>query len=215
MKDSGIEWIGEIPAHIKVSRIGLHYDVILGKMLCTERIAPEYTLEPYYCAANVHFDGIDNTELKQMWFGPKEKEKYLVKKGDLLVVEGGAGAGGCAISGQKAATVYVQNSIMIVRAKKSADNRYLKYLLEAYGYMKYVDFVCNKATIPHFTKEKLNAAPFPVFSLHEQKRIADYLDRIYEQFGKLILEKQALISDLEAYKKSLIYEVVTGKRKVC
>lgn len=215
MKDSTSEWIDRIPHHVKISRVGLHYEIILGKMLCSEQVNSEYTLEPYYCAANVHFDGIMNDNLKQMWFSPEEKKKYLVKKGDLLVVEGGAGAGGCAISNFDAEGVYVQNSIMIVRPKQDANNRYLKYLLESYVHRGYIDFVCNKATIPHFTKEKLGNAPFPVFTSAEQNDIANFLDTKCSKIDELIGVKRALIADLEEYKKSLIYEVVTGKRRAC
>lgn len=214
MKDSGVEWIDQVPANMHISRVGLHFDVVLGKMLCPLPLDHRYSLEPYFCAANVHFSGIDTDQLKKMWFSPEEKEKYLVRQGDLLVVEGGAGAGGCAIYDFEETGIYIQNSIMIVRSKGNSDNRYLKYLLELLVYRGYIEFVCNKATIPHFTKEKLSEAPFPVFSLKEQANIADYLENRCRQIDVLIFEKNTLISDLEAYKKSLIFEVVTGKRKV-
>lgn len=214
MKDSGVEWIDQVPANIHISRVGLHFDVVLGKMLCPLPLDHRYSLEPYFCAANVHFSGIDTDQLKKMWFSPEEKEKYLVRQGDLLVVEGGAGAGGCAIYDFEETGIYIQNSIMIVRSKGNSDNRYLKYLLELLVYRGYIEFVCNKATIPHFTKEKLSEAPFPVFSLKEQANIADYLENRCRQIDVLIFEKNTLISDLEAYKKSLIFEVATGKRKV-
>lgn len=215
MKDSGVEWIAQVPTMVHVSRVGLHYEIILGKMLCPEPINHRYSLEPYFCAANVHFSGVDAADLKKMWFSPEEKEKYAVKRGDLLVVEGGAGAGGCSIYSLDGDGIYVQNSIMIVRSKGSVDNRYLKFLLESLVSRGYVDCVCNKATIPHFTKEKLSAVPFPVFSLAEQVRIAEYLDQKCNQIENLIAEKETLITDLESYKKALIFEVVTGKRRVC
>ena len=117
MKDSGIEWIGEIPAGVPISRVGLHFDIVLGKMLCSAPVDDNYTLESYYCAADVHFEGLSNGEKKKMWFSPDEKEQYCVKNGDLLVVEGGAGAGGCAIAVSTDVPIYIQNSIMIVRSK--------------------------------------------------------------------------------------------------
>ena len=86
--------------------------------------------------------------------------------------------------------------------------------METLVYRGYIDFACNKATIPHFTKEKLSNVPFPVFSFDEQKNIADYLDEMCAQIDQLIADKESLICDLDAYKKSLIFEVVTGKRKV-
>ena len=51
-------------------------------------------------------------------------------------------------------------------------------------------------------------------SLPEQRAIADYLDKKCAAIDAMVVEKEALIADLEAYKKSLIYETVTGKREV-
>lgn len=169
MKDSGIEWIGEIPAGVPISRVGLHFDIVLGKMLCSAPVDDNYTLESYYCAADVHFEGLSNGEKKKMWFSPDEKEQYCVKSGDLLVVEGGAGAGGCAIAASTDVPIYIQNSIMIVRSKGISNIRYLRYLLECLVKKGYIDVVCNKATIPHFTKDKLANVPFIVFSQSEQE----------------------------------------------
>lgn len=214
MKDSGIEWIGEIPAGVPISRVGLHFDIVLGKMLCSAPADDNYTLESYYCAADVHFEGLSNGEKKKMWFSPDEKEQYCVKNGDLLVVEGGAGAGGCAIAVSTDVPIYIQNSIMIVRSKGISNIRYLRYLLECLVKKGYIDVVCNKATIPHFTKDKLANVPFIVFSQSEQKEIAEYLNEKCAGIDALIAKKQQYLIEIENYKKSLIYEYVTGKKEV-
>ena len=214
MKDSGNPWFGQIPTDWKLSRVGLHFSIILGKMLCNAPLNDTYTLEPYYCAADVHFDGVADGERKKMWFSPVEKELYRVSVGDLLVVEGGAGAGGSAIVENQDSYTYIQNSIMIVRSKGNTDNRYLRYLLEFLVKQGYIDIVCNKATIPHFTKDKLSCVPFCLCPTGEQKEIADYLDAKCAEIDKLIAKKEQLVKELEIYKKSLIYEVVTGKREV-
>ena len=180
MKDSGNPWFGQIPTDWKLSRVGLHFSIILGKMLCNAPLNDTYTLEPYYCAADVHFDGVTDGERKKMWFSPIEKDLYCVSVGDLLVV----------------------------------DNRYLRYLLEFLVKQGYIDVVCNKATIPHFTKDKLSCVPFCLCPTGEQKEIANYLDAKCAEIDKLIAKKEQLIKELESYKKSLIYEVVTGKREV-
>lgn len=212
MKDSGNPWFGQIPADWKLTRVGLHFSIILGKMLCNAPLNDTYTLEPYYCAADVHFDGVADGERKKMWFSPIEKNLYRVSVGDLLVVEGGAGAGGSTIVENQDSDTYIQNSIMIVRSKGNADNRYLRYLLEFLVKQGYIDIVCNKATIPHFTKDKLSCVPFCLCG--EQEEIADYLDAKCAEIDKLIAKKEQLVKELESYKKSLIYEVVTGKREV-
>lgn len=214
MKDSGIEWVPMINSEWTISRIGLQYNIILGKMLCDKQLSDEYTLEDYFCAANVHFEGVDTTGLKQMWFSSSEKSAYSVDIGDLLVVEGGAGAGGAAIVMKLANPTYIQNSIMIVRGKHSKTNRYLKYWIECLVKREYIDVVCNKATIPHFTKDKLANMPVPVLSNSEMCEIADYLDSKCVQFDKLIADKTHLLEELENYKKSVIYEYVTGKKEV-
>ncbi len=212
MRESGIEWIGKIPNEWKVSRVGIHFDIILGKMLCTEKKGEDYSLESYYCAADVHFDGVSDNELKTMWFSPQEKELYSVETGDLLVVEGGAGAGGCAIVEKTDSPVYIQNSIMIMRPKRDSDNRYARYLIEMLVKRGYIDFVCNKATIPHFTKDKLANVPFPVSS--EQQEIADYIDDRVNGIDSLIRKKEEFVDEINALKKSMIYEYVTGKKEV-
>lgn len=214
MKDSGIEWTSSIPYDVSISRIGLHFNIILGKMLCLTPLDETYTLESYYCAADVHFEGISKGEKKRMWFNPTEKQQYLVNNGDLLVVEGGAGAGGCAIVRENDKQMFIQNSIMIVRPKEQSSTRYLRYLMECFVKQGYIDVVCNKATIPHFTKDKLSTMPYIVFSVDEQKEIADYLDVKCAEIDNLISKKEQYITEIENYKKSLIYEYVTGKKEV-
>ena len=213
MKDSGVEWIGMIPNKWRISRIGLHYSIVLGKMLCPRQTDSTYTLEEYFCAANVHFGEICTDELKEMWFSPTEKRQYHIETGDMLIVEGGAGAGGCAIV-QSSTSALAQNSIMIVRNLRGTDNRYLCYFIESLVKRGYIDVICNKATIPHFTKEKLSKTQFPVCSQEDQILISDYLDKKCSKIDRLISLKQAKIEKLEQYKKSLIYEYVTGKREV-
>ena len=207
MKDSGIEWFSQIPLDWKVSRVGLHFDIILGKMLCQSKLTEDYTLEPYFCAANVHFDGVSNDGLKQMWFSTTEKEQYLVQKGDLLVVEGGAGAGGSAIVVSVKKPTYIQNSIMIVRSKKTSKNVYLRYLLEFIVKNGYVDVVCNKATIPHFTKDKLANVPYLVSD--EQQSIADYLDAQCAHIDSVIEKTRAAIEEYKKLKQAVITQAVT------
>lgn len=131
MRDSGVEWIGEVPSGIRLSRVGLHFNITLGNMLCSENKGSTYTLERYICAANVHFDGVDTNDLKEMWFSPEEKRSCQIFNGDLLVVEGGAGAGGAAIcrSLKMGEKIYAQNSILIVRPKSDCNSYFLKLSL--------------------------------------------------------------------------------------
>lgn len=214
MKDSGVEWIGNIPAHWQCTRVGRLFSDILGKMLANEPATKSDTFEPYVCAKDVHFSGIDTSNLKKMWFSPDERELYRTRDTDLLVVEGGAGAGGAAVVSDGGG-YFIQNSIHLVRAKHPlASTFYLRYWIFAAVSQGYIGFICNKATIPHFTKEKLLDMAMPLPPLAEQRAIAAWLDEKCAAIEALVEEKKKLIEDLGAYKKSLIYETVTGKRRV-
>jgi type I restriction enzyme S subunit len=209
MKDSGIEWIGEIPEDWTTSTIGRIYTIILGKMLCPQAPNITYSLESYYCAADVHFYGINNDDLKEMWFSPEEKKRYKVYVNDLLVVEGGAGAGGCFVV-KEDSNAYIQNSIMIVRSCNNSTH-YLKYFIENIVKRGFVYFECNKATFPHYTREKLSSTRIPVPPLSEQQAIASYLDTETSKLDTRIAKRRRQIELLQEYKQALITDAVTGK----
>ena len=208
---SGIDWIGEIPKGWCVSVLRRFATIILGKMLQPNSKSTNDTLEQYVCAKDVHFEGLDTSDLKSMYFNDMEKDTYQVKSGDMLVVEGGAGAAGSCILKTELPNTYIQNSIMIVRPKNDIDIRYIQYYEFSLVKKGYVDYVCNKATIQHFTKDKLSSMPIPLPPLDEQQSIATYLDEKCSEIDSLIALKQQKIEALKEYKKSIIFEAVTGK----
>ena len=86
----------------------------------------------------------------------------------------------------------------------------MAYLLEAGDYSVYI----TGAAQPKLSQFNLMRFPIPIAPRDEQNIIERYLDDSVGKIQELILEKESLIADLEAYRKSLIYEVVTGKRRV-
>lgn len=208
-KPSGNEWIPMIPSHWEMSCLGRHHQVILGKMLCPKPLDATYTLEEYFCAGDVHFDGVNNENLKQMWFSPEEKEKYLVKNQDLLIVEGGAGAGGCSLAKvAEGIKRYIQNSILIVRHHENSTG-YLKYLVEYLVKSGYIDGVCNEATFAHFTKDKVCHVPYPVIPQNEQRLIATWLDEKCQEIDAAVVKVDREIELIDELKQSEISRVVT------
>lgn len=212
MKDSGIEWIGEIPNNVNVSSVKNFYNITLGKMLQPKQENENDTLEYYFCAANLGNDCLKTNDLKQMWFSVKEKEKYSLKRGDLLVVEGGDVASSSIIS-TDVSNIYFQNSIHRVRPIYGL-NEYLHYYLIFVKGSGYFDVNCNKATIMHFTKDKFSNLPFLIRNTEEQKKIVTFLNKEETKINRLIWIKEKKIEFLTNYKKSLIYEYVTGKKRV-
>lgn len=214
LKDSGVDWIGKVPVGWEAVRVESHFDVQLGKMLSAKQSDASQVILEYVCAANVHYDGVTLNGLKQMWYLPKEIETFRVKTGDLLVVEGGAGAGGCSVADNVDRVVCMQNSILRIRPTSTGSNRFLNFWFNDLGHRGYISYACNVATIPHFTKEKMRQTPMPYPPPAEQIAIADYLDAECAKIDKVA---GLVTREIELYRKlkrSLINEVVTGKQKV-
>ena len=212
LKDSGIDWLGPIPKHWTQNKVGHFYKSVLGKMLASTPSSNNDSYEKYLCAKDVHFSGIDLSDLKQMWFSPEEKKKYMLQKGDLLIVEGGAGAGGSAVFNGYEGPVYIQNSIHLLRPQNSKNVvKFLYYWLYSLIGRKYIDFACNKATIPHYTGDKLFETPFLFIPLEEQKQIVAFLDNACEKYNKTISNLNDEISHITEFKNSLISSVITGQ----
>ena len=213
MKDSGIEWIGKIPKDWDIAKIKFYFNVTLGKMVQPIQKSKLDTYDTYICAANVKWLGIDKSIKKEMWFSPYEKEVYLLEKGDVLVMEGGT-AGTATIYDNEFYPCYMQNSVNRCRTKGNSLNKFLYYWLFFVFHVGYITSICNKATIMHYTKEKLENTSIVNISLNQQQQIVDFLDFKCAEIDVVIAEKKKQLETLEAYKKSLIYEYVTGKKEV-
>ena len=99
MKDSGVEWIGEIPEQWRLAKIGNLYQITLGKMLETKQSDDGYSLENYLCSANIKWKAVDTSINKKMWFSEAERIQYLLKEGDVLITEGGSAGTACLYNG--------------------------------------------------------------------------------------------------------------------
>ena len=217
MKHSGNEWINYIPWHWTTVQLRRVYTVILGKMLSPAPINSQDSYEEYICAKDVHFDGVDLSSLKKMWFSQTEKKQYEIRKGDLLIVEGGAGAGNAAIVYDLCGkSIYIQNSIHIVRSKSNqVMNKFLCYWISSLVKRGYMKNICSVATIPHYTKDKVLSTIMPLPPIKEQRDIVDYLDMKCEAIDNIIAKKYKQIQLLQELKTRLTSDVVTGKIDVC
>jgi type I restriction enzyme S subunit len=168
-------------------------DVTLGKMLQSSNSGND-VLANYMRAANVQPDGILMLEPKQMWFSASELDSLNLRRGDAVVVEGGVGGyGRAAYLSEDLPGWGFQNSINRLRPLDDNDGRFLAYYLMALRASGYIERYCNVVSMPHLTAEKLAALPAPIPEAHEQRVIADYLDRETDRIDTLIEEQQRLI----------------------
>jgi type I restriction enzyme S subunit len=211
MKDSGIDWIGEIPEHWSVLKIN-HFGVVtLGKMLTPDE-KEGYVLKPYLRSQNIQKERVDVSDVKEMWFTKSELLKLKLLKGDLLLNEGGD-VGRTCIWNEELENCYIQNSVNRLRFIDDLQEYYL-YLSNIYHFVGYYDSIVNRVSIPHLTKEKLESVKFIRPTRKEQSQIVEHLDIKTKEIDDLVHLEQKKIDLLKEYRQSLISEVVTGKIKV-
>ena len=198
MKDSGIEWAGEIPVHWVLSRIKNETENMdsLREPISAENRENKLGLYDYYGASGA-IDKIDD---------------YNVDDTVLLIGEDGANLRmrNLPLVYRASGKFWVNNHAHILKVLDRNNYGYMAYLLEAGDYNVYI----TGAAQPKLSQFNLMRFPIPMAPRSEQDAIEAYLDRRVTEIDSLIDDKMALVEDLEAYRKSLIFEVVTGKRKV-
>ncbi len=199
LKDSGVDWIGEIPEHWEVRK--LKY---LTRCLNTKRIPLETTVRgamiernyPYYGATGI-IDYVEN---------------YIFDEETILIAEDGANLvlRNLQLIYKPIGKYWVNNHSHILKPLTITNKNYLSYLMETCDYTIYI----SGAAQPKLTKDNLLNINFLKPPKKEQNQIVSYLEEIEEKIAKAILLKQQEIEKLKEYKTVLIDQVVTGKVRV-
>ena len=211
MKDSGIEWIGEIPEGWGISKIKF-----------VSHFNPQYTIVPHEgdVVTFAPMDCIKNGYYinKESVYNKANSSYTPFQEGDIVMakVTPCFENGNIAImAGLSSGYGYGSSELFVLRPK-NINTKFLFYYLQNQMFKK---LACStmtgtgglKRVSPVFVQNCSITIPIKT----EQEEIADYLDIKCAEIDKLIEKKEQLISELETYKKSLIYEYVTGKKEVC
>ena len=205
-RDSGIEWIGEIPSSWDVQKVKHCCHVTLGKML-TPNDKGGMSKGPYLRSQNVQDGGLDLKDVNEMWFSNREITSLGLATNDLLVTEGGQ-VGRTALWNGSIKPCYFQNSLIRIRTF-NGDQKFFLYLFQTWFHKGYFDSVVNRVSIPHLTKEKLSEIRVLCPGLEEQKKISRYLDRKTYLIDSLIEKISLKIELLKEQRTSLINQCVT------
>jgi type I restriction enzyme S subunit len=210
MKPSGIEWLGDLPAHWKTPPLYLRYEILLGKMLDEKRITGKH-LVPYVRNADVQWDCVRTDDLPEMDIAPHEWERFTLKPGDLLVCEGGE-VGRTAIWKGALQQCGFQKALHRIRLLSTGEHPRFFYYCMRFAVSTGI-FIAegNPNTIPHLTGEKLRLYRFPTPPLVEQIEIARFLDTESSRLDRLITEAERAITLLQERRTALISAAVTGK----
>lgn len=198
MKDSGVPWIGEIPEGWETSSVRWEFDNLDGQRrpISAENRVITHGSYNYYGASGV-IDKID---------------EYIFDEPLILIGEDGANLALRNLPLIYIATgkYWVNNHAHILKPKTKNALFYMAYQLECVDLFHFL----TGSTQPKLTQANLSKIPVVCPSLPEQHRIAAYLDAKCAEIDAVIAKKQILLDKLAAYKKSLIFECVTGKREV-
>lgn len=216
MKDSGIEWIGEIPRHWGNKRLK-QISYIRARLGWKGLKAEEYTQEGYMflSAFNIINSKLDFTETNFInSYRYEESPEIKLKVGDVLIVKDGAGIGKCAYVEYLPNEATINGSIALISTNEELKGKFLYYYFLTKIMQKYVDRLKDGMGVPHLFQKDIKEIRICIPPLKEQNQIAEYLDKKTSEIDTLITKKEALIAELEEYKKSLIYECVTGKKEI-
>lgn len=195
LKDSGIEWIGEIPRNKRIIRNKYLLEYTKGKLPVDTNF--EGTGFPYIGATD-----LDSHEPCKTY--TRDKTLPDACDSDLLVLWDGARAGLCGT--HKVGKV----SSTIVRIREVDSTIYRPFLYWYYkGFEDYMYQRVNGTTIPHMNRKYIEEIQMIDWTIQEQCRIVDYLDRKCSQIDAIIARQQEVIEKLKAYKLSVITEAVT------
>lgn len=210
MKDSGIEWIGEIPEEWEVRKIKHEGTARNGLTYAPTDVCDEKEGTLVLRSSNIQ----DNKLILDdcVFVNTEIKKELFVKENDILICSRN---GSAKLIGKNALIPPKLNAtfgafMLIYRCKNPL---YIRYVLSSdifsYYLGNFLTVSVNQLTIGNF-----NEIQFPLPQKHEQSEIVEYLDKKCSQIDTLITKKEQLITELETYKKSLIYEYVTGKKEV-
>uniref|UniRef100_UPI0040263964 restriction endonuclease subunit S n=1 Tax=Roseburia faecis TaxID=301302 RepID=UPI0040263964 len=222
-KSSGVDWIGDIPEDWNVTKIGrMCFVTKLAGFEYTDSMATNISSEgevPIVRAQNVKMGRFLDT-IKE--FIPLELSMQLnrcaLDKKCLLITFIGAGIGEVTIFDKQERYHLAPNVAKIVikdEMKKYISEEYLMYFLMSPAGQEEVNKIKKATAQPSLSMETIRAMRIVVpKTMKEQNEIVTYLNAKCTEINELISEKKQLVDNLTEYKKSLIFEIVTGKRKV-
>lgn len=215
MKDSGFEWIGEIPAHWEITRKlafvtteGISYGIV--KLFDPDDVNGVKVLR----CSDVLEGWIKPDNIRTVTQEVSNEYARTILSGGEVVVNVRGSLGGCAVVPKTMAGYNIAREVAKIALNDSMCNRYVMYYLLSRCFVEYRTSRLSGSVYVGLNIELLSSCPLPNPDLAEQTAIADYLDEKCSQIDRLIAIKQAKIEKLEQYKRSLIYEYVTGKREV-
>jgi type I restriction enzyme S subunit len=213
MKDSGVEWIGEIPVEWELKKIK-YTTYVKGRIGWQGLRSDEFIDEgPYLVTGTDFINGVVNWDTcyhisEERYY---EAPPIQLKEGDLLITKDGT-IGKIAIVKNKPDKSILNSGIFVTRIlKREYITEYMYYILNSRIFERYIKYMELGSTIKHLYQETFNNFTYPTPGLQEQLKIVEYLELKIMEIDRLIDDINKQIQKLKEYRQSLTFEVATGK----
>lgn len=211
MKDSGIEWIGEIPKHWKADR--LKNIVNYNKYTLKETTNKSYRFKYVDIGSVEYGKGVLPLEVMNFEKAPS-RARRIVKEGDIIISTVRTYLKAIAVIPKSDMPIIASTGFMTLRTKEIVDQEYLKYVVQSETFISEISSKSFGVNYPAINTTELINIKIVIPPKEERLKIISYLDKNTKLINKAIESKQKQLEILEEYKKSLIYEYVTGKKEV-
>lgn len=211
MKESGIDWIGQIPEEWEVIKVKF-FTYMKGRIGWQGLKADEFIEEGPYLVTGTDFKNGRVNWVTAYHISQKRYEQapeIQLKQGDLLVTKDGT-VGKLALIDELPDSASLNSHLLVLRPLLNRyDNHFLYYVLSSLEFKNYFQKVSIGSTMDSLSQEKMGEFIFAIPNINEQNSISRYLDKKTAQLDKVksLLEEQ--IQKLKDYRASLIYETVT------
>ena len=214
MKDSGIEWLGDIPKKWTIQKTKTIADrIVVGVVIKPADYFDENGTVPFLRGINVKEYLIQPEPM--VYINEKTNEllnKSIVHKNDLLIVRDGSIGTTCVVPSEYDGANVV--SMIIVTCKRNVSPQYMCYSFNSEVGQIQFDLTKIGTALTHTSVHSVSNIFHVLPPYDEQLEIVNYLSEKIQEIDSLINKKSLLLLQMELYKKSLIYEYVTGKREV-
>ena len=215
MKDSGIDWIGQIPADWDTLRklsYACNKSISYGIVKLFEP-DDENGVKVLRCS-DIREGIIIPDNIRTVTQKVSQEYNRTVLSGGEVVINVRGTLGGCAVVPMDMRGYNIAREVAMVSVSNCLANRYLMYYLLSKAFLIYEERHLAGSVYVGLNIEMLSACPIPLPCLGEQEEIIRYLDNKCQAIDIMISSKERFLSEMESYKKSLIFEYITGKKEV-
>ncbi|MCF2446816.1 restriction endonuclease subunit S [Dyadobacter sp. CY345] len=214
MKNSGVEWIGEIPEHWEIQPIKY---LLNGVVDCEHSTAP-FVDDPTYFVVRTSNVKSGNLTLEDAKYTHEKgylrwTRRGVPEPGDILLTREAPAGEACLVPSDMKICLG-QRMVWLKVDKAKLDSKLAIHLIYSKMIRTYIDFLSSGSTVLHFNMSDINNIPITLMPIEEQIRIREYIESHSQKIATAISLKQKEIEKLKEYKSTLINSAVTGKIKV-